>query len=156
VPARWVRAVRAMGADPDDYPLWGITTKTMPYTTGNNAGIPLMHEVGQNLRGHGAVVINAATAAGLGIANGDWVEVRSPVAATQGRAAVVQGCRPDTVVIPGQFDHWKTPVAKDLAFPSLNTVVPLSLELTDSTGSGADVVRVAVRRIVPPARAGAA
>ena len=69
---------------------------------------------------------------------------------------MVQGCRPDTVVIPGQFDHWKTPFAKDLAFPSLNTVVPMSLELTDATGSGADVVRVAVRRIARPAGVGAA
>ncbi|HUX72476.1 MAG TPA: molybdopterin-dependent oxidoreductase, partial [Steroidobacteraceae bacterium] len=136
VPERWVESIRSMGADPADYPLWGITTKVMPYTTGNNAGIPLMHEVSANLRNHGAVVINATTAAGLGIANGDWVEVRSPIGATQGRAAAVQGCRPDTVVIPGQFDHWKTPFAKDLPFPSLNTVVPLSLALTDATGSG--------------------
>ena len=156
VPERWVQSVRDMGADPANYPFWGITTKSMPYTTGNNAGIPLMHEVGANLRGHGAVILNAGTAARLGIARGDWVEVRSPIAATQGRAEPVQGCRPDTIVIPGQFDHWKTPVAKDLAFPSLNTVVPLSLGLTDATGSGADVVRVSVRRIAAPARSGAA
>jgi phenylacetyl-CoA:acceptor oxidoreductase len=31
--------------------------------------------------------------------------------------------------------------------PSLNTIAPMSLELTDATGSGADVVRVAVRRL---------
>ena len=153
VPERWVQSIRDLGGDPDEYPLWGITTKVMPYTTGNNAGIPLMHEVSENMRGHGAVVLNAATAAGLGIATGDWVEVRSPIGATSGRAEAVQGCRPDTVVIPGQFDHWKTPFAKDLAFPSLNTVVPLSLALTDATGSGADVVRVAVRRIAAPVRA---
>ncbi len=152
VPGRWIRAIRTQGCDPEDYPLWGITTKLMPYTTGNNAGIPLMHEVGANLRGHGAVILNAATAARLKIANGDWVEVRSPNGATEGRACLVQGCRPDTVVIPGQFQHWKTPFAKDLAFPSLNSVVPLSLELTDATGSGADVVRVAVRKIAAPAR----
>ena len=91
VPERWVESIRSMGADPADYPLWGITTKVMPYTTGNNAGIPLMHEVSANLRNHGAVVINATTAAGLGIANGDWVEVRSPIGATQGRAAVGAG-----------------------------------------------------------------
>ncbi len=156
VPGRWVRAIRSQGGDPADYPLWGITTKVMAYTTGNNAGIPLMHEVSANLRGHGAVIINAATAQRLGIADHDWVEVRSPTGATEGRASLVQGCRPDTVVIPGQFAHWKTPFAKDLVFPSLNRVVPLSLELTDATGSGADVVRVAVRKIAPPARAGVA
>jgi phenylacetyl-CoA:acceptor oxidoreductase len=147
VPHHWEKATRDMGADPDDYPLWGITSKSMPYTTGNNIGIPLMDEVGGNLRGHGAVILNATTAGRLGIRTGDMVEVRSPLAATRGRASVVQGCRPDTIVIQGQYEHWKTPYAKDLGFPSLNTVAPLSLELTDATGSGADVVRVQVRRI---------
>ena len=94
--------------------------------------------------------MNAATAARLGIAKGDWVEVRSTVNATRGRAEPVQGCRPDTVVIPGQFDHWKTPFAKNLKFPSLNTVAPLSLELTDPAGGGADLVRVAVRKVDGP------
>ena len=50
-------------------------------------------------------------------------------------------------MIPGQFDHWATPVAKDFGMPSLNTVAPMSLELTDATGSGADIVRVAIRRL---------
>jgi phenylacetyl-CoA:acceptor oxidoreductase len=59
----------------------------------------------------------------------------------------VQGIRPDTLVIVGQFDHWATPYAKDMQAPSLNTIAPMSLELTDATGSGADVVRVRVRRV---------
>ncbi len=151
VPARWEQAVKEMGADPAEFPFWAVTTKLMAYTTGNNAGIPLMHEAGQNVRGHGAVILNAATATRLGIGEGDWVEVRSPVNNTRGRAELVQGCRPDTVVIPGQFDHWKTPFAKDLHFPSLNTVAPLSLTLTDATGSGADLMRVAVRKVNGPA-----
>jgi len=152
VPGRWVKAVEAAGADPRDFPLWGITTKTMPYTTGNNAGIPLMDEVAGNLRGHGSVVVNATTAGKLGIRHGDWVEVSSVVGATRGRAALVQGCRPDTVVIPGQFEHWKTPYAKDLNYPSLNSISQMSLELTDATGSGADVVRVALRRVDGPGK----
>lgn len=147
VPAHWERVLREMGGDPADYPLWGVSSKSMQYTTGNNAGIQLMDEVAQNVRGHGAVIINAQTAKQLGIGRGDWVEVRSIVGATRGRAEPVQGIRPDTVCIPGQFDHWATPYAKELGFPSLNTVAPLSLKLTDSTGSGADVVRVAVKRL---------
>jgi phenylacetyl-CoA:acceptor oxidoreductase len=55
--------------------------------------------------------------------------------------------RPDTLVIVGQFDHWATPFAKDTERASLNTIAPMSLELTDATGSGADIVRVAVRRM---------
>jgi len=159
VPGHWIRAVEALGARPEDYPLWAITTKTMPYTTGNNVGIPLMNEAAENLRDHGAVLMNETTGRRLGIASGDWVEVRSPVAATTGRAQLVQGCRPDTVVIPGQFAHWKTPVAKDFHFPSLNAIAPLSmvsLALTDATGSGADVVCVAVRKVDAPHAAGRA
>ena len=153
VPGRWTRSVESLGGDPADYPFWGITTKSMQYAAGNNSGIPLMDEVAGNMRGHGRVILNAATAKRLGIADGDWVEVSSPVASTRGRAAVVQGCRPDTIVIPGQFDYWKTPFAKDLPYPSLNTITPMgetALALTDATGSGADLVRVAVRRVDGP------
>ena len=60
---------------------------------------------------------------------------------------LAQGIRPDTLVILGQFDHWATPYAKDMHAPSLNTIAPMSLELTDATGSGADLVRVALRRL---------
>ena len=149
IPARWERALRKMGGDPADYPLWLITTKSMQYSAGNNAGIPLMNEVGRNMRGHGGVILNVATAKRLGIRQGDEVEVRSITASTRGSAVLEQGIRPDTVVIVGQFDHWKTPYAKDLHFPSLNTVAPLSLDLTDSTGSGSDLVRVSVRASNP-------
>lgn len=154
IPARWIHAIESAGGRPEDYPLWAITTKTMPYSAGNNSGIPLMYEVGKNLRGLGNVILNASTAKRLGIGPDDWVEVCSIIGATRGRAELVQGCHPDTVVIPGQNDHWKTPFAKDLNFPSLNTVVPLSLELTDATGSGADLVRVSVRKVDGP-KAGA-
>jgi phenylacetyl-CoA:acceptor oxidoreductase len=154
VPGRWEQAVRDAGADPDDYPLWGITTKSMQYSAGNNASIPLMDEVARNVRGHGHIIINAATAKKHGIAHDDWIEVSSPHGSTQGRAEVVQGCRPDTLVIPGQFEYWKTPFAKDLGYPSLNKVTPMAssttLKLTDATGSGADIVRVRVRRIDAP------
>ncbi len=146
-PGVWIDTLKKMGGDPADYPLWGITTKVMQYTTGNNAGIQLMHEVGGNVRGVGRVMLNTETARKLGIRRGDLVEVRSIIGATRGEAEPVQGIRPDTVVIPGQFDHWATPYARDLGYPSLNTVAPLSLALTDSTGSGADVVLVSVKKI---------
>ncbi|MGE3708990.1 MAG: molybdopterin dinucleotide binding domain-containing protein [Hyphomicrobiaceae bacterium] len=122
----------------------------MFYSAGNNSGVPLMHEVGQNVRGHGGIILNADTAAKFGIEADDWIEVRSIIDATRGRAMPVQGCHPDAVVIPGQHEHWKTPFAKDLNFPSLNTVTQMSMELTDATGSGADVVRVSVRKVDGP------
>ncbi len=152
-PGVWTQAVATAGKDPADYPFWGITTKSMQYSAGANVGIPLMNEVGVNVRGHGCVVINAGTARSLGIASGDWVEVSSTTGVTRGHAELVQGCRPDTIVIPGQFQHWKIPYAKDLDFPSLNAVSQLSgaiLDLTDSSGSGADLVRVQLRRVDGP------
>jgi phenylacetyl-CoA:acceptor oxidoreductase len=119
----------------------------MQYAWGGNAGIQLMHELAKNVRGHGGVVINGKTAAKLGIAEGDMVEIRSPLRATKGRAILRQGIRPDTLLTIGQFDHWATPFAKDMGAPSMNTVTPISLSLTDATGSGADLVRVGIKRI---------
>ena len=63
------------------------------------------------------------------------------------RAVLRQGIRPDTLLLLGQFGHWATPHAKDFGMPSLNPLVPMSLELTDATGSGADLVRVSVKKI---------
>ncbi|HYW91326.1 MAG TPA: molybdopterin-dependent oxidoreductase [Gammaproteobacteria bacterium] len=146
-PGLWIRQLEKSGGRADDYPLWAITTKSMQYTTGNNVAIQLMDEVGSNVRGTGRVIINTRTAERYGIAQGDRVEVRSMTGATVGRAELMQGVRPDTVVIPAQFGQWATPYAKDREYPSLNRLSPLSLDLTDSSGSGADVVRVAVRRL---------
>jgi len=146
VPGRWERELEHVGAKPEQYPLWLLATKSMQYHTGGNASIALMHEVAKNVRGHAGVIIHAATAKHLGIADGDPIEVRSHIGVTYGKAVAVQGVRPDTVVIMGQFDHWATPFARDLGMPSLNTVAPMSLELTDATGSGSDIVRVSVRK----------
>lgn len=150
IPEIWVRALRKSGADPGDFPFWGITTKSMQHSTGSNAAIQLMDEVAGNLRTHGRVVINRSAAERLGIERGAWVEVRSLTNGTRGRAELVEGIRPDTILITGQFEHWATPYAKDLNYPSLNTVTPLSLDLTDATGSGADLVRVSVRPVEGP------
>jgi phenylacetyl-CoA:acceptor oxidoreductase len=147
IPGRWVKALEHSGAKAEDYPFWLITSHSMQYAWGSNVSIQLMHEIAQNVRGHGGVVINAGAARRLGISNGDMVEISSPVASTYGSAIVVQGIRPDTLLIIGQFDHWVTPYAKDLHAPSLNRVAPISMELTDATGSTADVVLVKVRKV---------
>jgi phenylacetyl-CoA:acceptor oxidoreductase len=143
----WEEDLVRRGKRPEDFPFWLITTKSMQYHAGGNAAIQLMDEVADNVRGHRTVMINAKTAARLGIEAGDTVEVTSVIGSTVGAATLLQGIRPDTLVIVGQFDHWATPYAKEFKAPSLNTIAPMSLELTDATGSGADVVRVQVRRL---------
>jgi phenylacetyl-CoA:acceptor oxidoreductase len=57
-----------------------------------------------------------------------------------------EGIRPDTVLLNGQFAHWATPYAKNLGVGSLNSLTSLSLSTTDATGSGADLMRVSVRK----------
>jgi phenylacetyl-CoA:acceptor oxidoreductase len=103
--------------------------------------------VADNVAGHGSVVMNRAAAARIGIGDGDLVEVRSPLNHTKGRVLLCEGIRPDTLLMIGQFDHWATPYAKDLGAPSMNALMPMLLDLTDATGSSADLVKVNVKRL---------
>ncbi len=154
-PGLWEEDLVRRGHKPEDFPFWLIATKSMQYHSGGNVAIQLMDELSQNIRGHQGVMINVRTAERLGIEDGDLLEINSVIGSTQGPAIPIQGIRPDTLVIVGQFDHWATPYAKDLKAPSLNTIAPMSIELTDATGSGADVVRVALRRLGPDGARGA-
>jgi phenylacetyl-CoA:acceptor oxidoreductase len=130
-----------------DFPFWLITARSMQYSWGGNVGIQLIKEVAANVAGHGNVVMNHAAAEKLGIADGDLVEVRSPLNETKGHVMLCEGIRPDTILMIGQFDHWVTPFAKDFHAPSMNALMPMLLDLTDATGSSADLVRVNVTRL---------
>ena len=130
-----------------DYPFWLITARSMQYSWGGNVGIQLIKEVADNVAGHGSVVMNRAAARSLGISDGDLVEVSSPLNHTKGHAMLSEGIRPDTLLMIGQFDHWATPFAKDFHAPSMNALMPMLLELTDATGSSADLVKVKVTRL---------
>ena len=130
-----------------DYPFWLITARSMQYSWGGNVGIQLIKEVADNVAGHGNVVMNHAAAERLGIADGELVEVRSPLNDTKGRVMLCEGIRPDTLLMIGQFDHWATPFAKDFHAPSMNALVPMLLDLTDATGSSADLVKVKIKRL---------
>ena len=149
-PGIWERAA-AGGAEPEGdgsaYPFWLLTSRYMQYAWGGNVGIQLMDEVSRNLRGHRGVVMNAGRAREMGIADGERVRVTSQLRSTEGKVVLRQGIRPDTVLMLGQFDHWATPYAKDFDAPSLNTITPMALELTDSTGSSSDLVKVGIERI---------
>ena len=143
-PALWEKAVIQAGAKPLDFPFWLVTARSMQYAWGGNVGIQMIHEVAENVAGHAGMIMNTGAAARLGIAEGDLVEIRTPLRATRGRVVLRQGIRPDTLLMIGQFEHWATPYARDFEVPSMNGLVPMSLELTDATGSGADLVRVSV------------
>ena len=145
-PDIWVNYAKEVGRDPEEFPLWALTARSMQYAWGANVGIPLINEVAENVAGHKGVVINRKTASGLGIKDGDPVLIESASGATNSHAVLREGIRPDTILLIGQFDHWVTPIAKDLGLGSLNSLTPLALSLTDNTGSGADIMRVRLSR----------
>jgi phenylacetyl-CoA:acceptor oxidoreductase len=107
----------------------------------------MIREVADNIAGHKGVIINTGTAQQLGIEDGDDIEIATPERRVSGKAVLRQGIRPDTVLAIGQFGHWATPLARDFGVPSLNSLATMSIDLTDATGSGADLVRVSVQRV---------
>jgi phenylacetyl-CoA:acceptor oxidoreductase len=145
-PGEWEQSLAVMGGKAKDFPFWLLTARSMQYSWGANVGMQMIKEVAGNVTGHRGVVMNTRTAAELGVADGDMVEIATPLAYVRAKAELRQGIRPDTLLLLGQFDHWATPYAKDFGMPSMNSLVPMTLALTDATGSGADVVRVSLKR----------
>jgi phenylacetyl-CoA:acceptor oxidoreductase len=154
-PDIWIEYAREYGRDPAEYPFWAMTARSFQYAWGANVGIPLINEAANNIAGHRGLIMNRSAARKLGIAEGDELVVESVSGTTRGKAVLREGIRPDCIVMIGQFDHWKTPFAKDLKLPSLNSVTDLSLKLTDGTGSGADLMRVKVTKAADLRRAAA-
>ena len=144
--APWNTALVKAGGQPDGYPFWLLTARSMQYAWGANMGIQLMKEVADNVAGHRGVIINTGAAAKLGIADGDTITLATPAHTVRARAVLRQGIRPDTLLLLSQFDHWAMPTAKDFGMPSMNSLAEMSLDLTDATGSSADIVRVSVKR----------
>lgn len=135
-----------------DFPFWMLTARSMQYAWGGNVGMQMIKEVADNIAGHRGVIINTGKAQQLGIEDGDEVTISTPIRSVHGKAVLRQGIRPDTLLLIGQFDHWATPFAKDSGVPSMNALTPMSMALTDSTGSGADIVRVSIIRNTTGAR----
>jgi phenylacetyl-CoA:acceptor oxidoreductase len=145
-PGLWEQALVQAGGSAESYPFWLLTARSMQYAWGGNAGVQMIKEVADHIAGHRGVIVHPQVAARLGVQDGDAVEIATPRRSVRGRAVLRQGIRPDTLLLIGQFDHWVTPLAKDFGVPSLNALATMDLELTDATGSGADIVRVALRR----------
>ena len=144
--APWQAAIAKAGGVAEDYPFWLLTARSMQYAWGGNVGVQMIKEVADNVAGHRGVIMNPKAAALLGILDGDAIEISTPQRSVHGRVVLRQGIRPDTLLLIGQFDHWVTPLAKGFDMPSMNSLATMSMDLTDATGSGADIVRVKIAK----------
>ncbi len=145
-PGVWERVPSLFGKKPEDYPFWLLTTKSLQYVHGANAGNPMLADAAGNIMGHRAVMMNAGTGRRMGLETGDRIAIESPIGRIRANVLLREGMRPDVLVALGQFGHWVMPVAKDLGMPGMNRLNPVLMETTDGTGSGADLVRVRVTK----------
>ena len=144
----WDECYRKAGANPDDYNFWLVNTRSMQYAWGSNAAIPIMAEVAKNVSGFKGALINKSVAEDLDIRENDIITIESIYSKVRARAVLREGVRPDTVVFTGQFGHWKTPFARDLGIPNLNSLTCPETTVIDAGGSSSDVVKVRIEREV--------
>lgn len=89
-----------------DYPLYLITHKRMYRNqAGNTAQNPILNALGADTQ-ENAIAINADTAKGMGLKDGDLVVVESRVGKAKGKVKLTQGIRPDTIAISYHHGHW--------------------------------------------------
>ena len=117
----------------------------MQYSWGNNVDIQLIKEVADNVAGHGGVVINAAIATKMGIENGDLLRSLRP--SGNPRPCCAARGYPARHAVNG----WSVRSLVD-AWPSSSTchleqLMPMLFDLTDATGSSADLVKASVTLI---------
>lgn len=97
-----------------DYPFYVITHKRM-YR--NQSGFTVNNAILNKALGPEAatnyVQVNAATAAQLGIRDGDAVTIETRVGRIGGTAQVVQGIRPDTIAVSYHYGQWSQGYSPD-------------------------------------------
>ncbi len=76
-------------------------------------------------------MMNADAAKERGIKEGDEIWVESPFGKVRQKVCLIQGIRPDVVLISGQFGHWAMPVAKEKGRVSISDLLPVDYKWTD-------------------------
>lgn len=116
-----------------DYPLYLITHKRIYRNqAGNTAQNPILNALGPDTQ-ENTIAVNADTAKGLGIKDGDTVVVESRVGKAKGKVQLTQGIRPDTIAVSYHHGHWS------LGFPEYakkGTWINQTMELHPDRVSG--------------------
>ncbi|MFC1873153.1 molybdopterin dinucleotide binding domain-containing protein, partial [Chloroflexota bacterium] len=116
---------------PAEYDFYVTTCRVPQFSYGSNVDIPWFNELAELLPVQEYIVMHEDTAEAQGIRKGDEIWVESPVGKVKGKVQLRQGIRPDTILIPGQFGQWATPVAKNADRVSLTPLTPVSIGWTD-------------------------
>lgn len=89
----WYAPLEEAALDTAAYPLHAVTQRPMPmYHSWGSQNAWLRQILTRN-----RLYMHRATAARLGLADGDWVWISSPSGRVKGQLAVMDGCQPDTV-----------------------------------------------------------
>lgn len=116
---------------PEEYDFYVTRCETMQFYRGTNVEIPWLIESAELVTGQGGIIMNATVAENKGIKDGDEIWLESPVGKIKGRARLIQGIRPDTIQIPGEFGHWVTPTIKEKKWVGLSSLIPVKYGWTD-------------------------
>ncbi|UCF57568.1 MAG: molybdopterin-dependent oxidoreductase, partial [Deltaproteobacteria bacterium] len=116
---------------PEEYDFYVTRCETMQFYRAANVEIPWLIESAGHVTGQGAILMNTTAAKERGINDGDEIWVESPVAKIKQKVKLIEGIRPDTIQIPGQFGHWATPVVKEKRWVGLSALLPISYAWTD-------------------------
>jgi len=139
-----------------EFDLYAIYFRTPFHTFAFTNNNPWLDEVSRIDPYNFSINLNAKTAAGKGIRDGDWIMVES--AATKkkvrGRAKLVQGLHPEVVAMAGSGGHWsrRLPIASgDGKGVNFEWLLPLGFEDVDTVSYNQDLcVKVRVYKEGPP------
>jgi len=133
--------------DAAEYPLHFLPYLSVQFGDGSVAHLPWLQEMPDPLTSamwSSWVELNPQTAARLGIANGDLVEVTSSQGSVRAPAMIVPGIAPDMVAIPvGQGHENFTRVASGRGVNPIGILAPMTTDGTGTLAWAATRVRIA-------------
>jgi len=113
----------------------------LPYVYGGQGNAnPWIDELCEKLPQSYGVLINTRLAARLGIADDDWVVIRSPVRTARVRARVTECVHPQVIGIAGHAGHWAGGKARTKGKGvNFNSLLPYDLEHLDLLSTAVDM-----------------
>jgi phenylacetyl-CoA:acceptor oxidoreductase len=116
---------------PPEYNFYVTNCRLATFGWGNNPDIPWMNELSEHIKGSNRIIMNADAAKDRGIKNEDEIWIESPFGKVRQQVCLIQGIRPDVVLISGQFGQWAMPVAKEKGRVTISDLLPVDYKWTD-------------------------